>query len=111
MLDYRVADLSEREKRLCDYAILLTLQPAKIKRSHLDRLRELGITDEQITVATQVIGYFNYINRIADGLGVEPEDWMESPSHQQWDRERGTAYLESIPDSQIDNEGHPRQSL
>ncbi|MEE2936312.1 MAG: hypothetical protein VYA84_09995 [Planctomycetota bacterium] len=103
MRDYRLADLSEREKRLCDFAILLTLKPAKVQRLHLDHLRDSGITDEQITVANQVIGYFNYINRIADGLGVEPEDWMEYPSHQQWELERGTDYLESLPDDKADN--------
>ena len=103
MLDYRLADLSGREKLLCDFAIFLTLKPAKVRRSHLDCLRENGITDEQITVATQVIGYFNYINRVADGLGVEPEDWMDTPSHQQWDRERGTAYLESLSAFPIDD--------
>ena len=41
-------------------------------------LRELGFSDQAITVATQVIAYFNYINRIADGLGVDPEEWMTS---------------------------------
>ena len=35
-----------------------------------------GLTDEQITIATQVVGYFNYVNRIADGLSVQlEEDW------------------------------------
>ena len=42
----------------------------------IDGLRECGFNDDQITVATQVVSYFNYINRIADGLGVDPEDWM-----------------------------------
>ena len=46
-------------------------------------LRDAGITDEQITIAAQVIGYFNYINRIADGLGVEHEDWMTA-SKEEW---------------------------
>ena len=40
------------------------------------RLRDLGFSDAAITIATQVVGYFNYINRIADGLGVDAEDWM-----------------------------------
>lgn len=39
----------------------------------LDRLREVGFDDRAINDATQVIGYFNYINRVADGLGVDPE--------------------------------------
>ena len=47
-----------------------------MKRSDIANLRERGLSDEQISIATQVIGYFNYINWIADGLGVDPEDWM-----------------------------------
>ena len=38
-----------------------------------------GMDDQQITIAVQVIGYFNYINRIADGLGVDLEDSMSQP--------------------------------
>ena len=49
--------------------------------------RQHGLTDEQITIAVQVIGYFNYINRIAEGLGVDPEDWMRlAPS--EWRRKK-----------------------
>ena len=40
------------------------------------RLHSEGFDDHQITIAAQVIAYFNYINRIADGLDVELEDWM-----------------------------------
>jgi alkylhydroperoxidase family enzyme len=39
-------------------------------------LRTCGWTDEDIHDATQVIAYFNYINRIADSLGVEPDEWL-----------------------------------
>jgi alkylhydroperoxidase family enzyme len=42
----------------------------------LDRLRSEGFDDRAIHDAVQVIGYFNYITRIADGLGVEPEDFI-----------------------------------
>lgn len=52
----------------------------------IEDLRQNGFTDAQITIAVQVISYFNYINRIAEGLGVEPEDWMK-PSAAEW-RER-----------------------
>jgi len=43
----------------------------------LDVLRDQGFDDRAIHDATQVIGYFNYITRIADGLGVEPEDFIQ----------------------------------
>lgn len=42
----------------------------------LDRLRESGLDDRAIHDATQVIAYFNYISRIADGLGVESESFI-----------------------------------
>jgi uncharacterized protein YciW len=48
----------------------------------VDRLRDHGLDDEQITVAAQVISYFNYINRIAEGLGVDDELWMNMPRDQ-----------------------------
>ena len=41
-----------------------------------DKLRALGLDDPAIHDAVQVIGYFNYITRIADALGVEPEDFI-----------------------------------
>lgn len=42
----------------------------------LDRLREVGLADEAILEAVHVVGYFNHINRVADALGVDPEDFM-----------------------------------
>lgn len=60
----------------------------------VERLREHGLSDEAITIAVQVISYFNYINRIADGLGVDDEPWFE-PGREEWDRRRGRGYLET----------------
>jgi alkylhydroperoxidase family enzyme len=64
---------------LCDFAVKLTLHPGQMAESDIAALHDHGFDDDQITIATQVIGYFNYINRIADGLGVDPEDWMTQP--------------------------------
>lgn len=64
---------------LCQYAIDLTLHPNEMTQENVNRLYDVGLSDEQITIAVQVISYFNYINRIADGLGVELEDWMTLP--------------------------------
>ena len=92
VVDYRTADLSDADRALCDYAAKLTLIPGEMGEADLDRLRAHGFDDDAITIATQVISYFNYINRIADGLGVDPEDWME-PSHEEWDRVRGRGWV------------------
>ncbi len=62
-----------------------------MNEADLTHLREHGFTDEQITVATQVIAYFNYINRVADALGVDDEPWMTLPKDE-WQRRKGTAY-------------------
>ena len=45
----------------------------------LQPLRDVGLGDGAILEATHVIGYFNHINRIADALGVDLEEWMPSP--------------------------------
>jgi uncharacterized peroxidase-related enzyme len=94
--DYREANLSREDRALCDYAIKLTLAPGKMRRHDVDALREHGFTDDQITVATQVIGYFNYITRIAQALGVDHEPWMDIPEDK-WLRDKGTDYLSSLP--------------
>lgn len=89
--DYREADLSTEDRALCDYAVKLTLTPGAMAEGDLDILRDTGWSDEQIVVATQVIGYFNYINRMADALGVDPEDWM-TPSREEWLARKGRDY-------------------
>ncbi len=64
------------DRALCDYALKLTQSPRSMAKTDVDRLREVGVSDRAITDATQVIAYFNYINRIADGLGVDLEQGM-----------------------------------
>ena len=61
---------------MCDHAMKMTREPASITPEDLDRLRNTGLDDRAISDATQVIAYFNYINRIADGLGVDLEPEM-----------------------------------
>ncbi len=74
--DYRTAGLSPRERALCDYAVKLTATPQKVGASDLAPLRAQGLSDTDIHDLVQVIAYFNYITRIADGLGTEPEPDM-----------------------------------
>jgi alkylhydroperoxidase family enzyme len=45
-------------------------------RSDADQLRAVGWSDREIHDACQVVAYFNYVNRLADGLGVDAEDWL-----------------------------------
>ena len=71
--DYRAADLSPRERAILDYAVKLTLRPSEMQRSDIERLRGAGLSDGEILDVCQVTSYYNYVNRLADGLGVELE--------------------------------------
>ena len=62
---------------LCKYAEKLTRSPSQMSPADLDELRALDCDDRAIHDATQVISYFNYINRIANALGVEPENFIQ----------------------------------
>jgi len=59
-----------------DFAVKLTRTPGAMKPSDLDILRQQDLSDRAIHDIVQVTAYFNYINRIADGLGVDLEPEM-----------------------------------
>lgn len=61
---------------LCAYAAKLTRNQHAMEPEDLEHLRGAGFDDRGIHDATQVIGFFNYITRVADGLGVEPEEFI-----------------------------------
>lgn len=66
------------DRALCGFAEKLSRSPANMTPADLDLLRDKGLDDVAIHDATQVISYFNYINRIADALGVEPESFVRA---------------------------------
>ena len=76
MHDYREANLSPRERALCDFAVKLTTLAAEIDETDIGALRAEGLSDPEISDAIQVIGYFNYVTRVADGVGIDDEpEW------------------------------------
>jgi len=75
-MDYRTAGLSPRELALLDFAVKLTKSPSGVRKDDLEALRGHGLTDEQIVDGVHCISYFNFINRVLDGLGVDPEASM-----------------------------------
>jgi uncharacterized peroxidase-related enzyme len=75
-MDYRTAGLSPRELAVLDFAVKLTKSPSGVRQGELEALRGHGLTDEQIVDAVHCISYFNFINRVLDGLGVDPEASM-----------------------------------
>ncbi len=74
--DWRGAELSEADRALCGYAEKLTLHQRDVGVDDIELLRSCGFDDTAIHDATQIVAYFNYITRVADGLGVEPEDFI-----------------------------------
>ena len=74
--DWRTAPLSAIDHALCAYAEKITYTPADMSEQDIQHLRDMGLTDRAIHDATQVISYFNYINRIADTLGIENETFV-----------------------------------
>lgn len=65
--------LTDRERALIDYAITLTAAPADISRDDIERLRACGLDDVGILHTCEIVAYFNFVNRLAHGLGVELE--------------------------------------
>ena len=71
--------VNPEDRALLEYTEKLTRDPAAMGQEDVDRLRAAGFDDRAIHDATQVVSYFNYINRIADALGTDPEP--EFPTH------------------------------
>jgi uncharacterized peroxidase-related enzyme len=68
--DYRSAPITEAELVMCDYVVQLTKDATKIHAGVLDSLRNVGFDDTAILQITLIASWFNYINRVADALGV-----------------------------------------
>jgi uncharacterized peroxidase-related enzyme len=75
--NYEFAKLSPRQNALCKFAEFVTRTPAAVRSQDLETLRLHGLKDRDILDAVEVIGYFNYINRVADALGIDPEPEMQ----------------------------------
>ena len=71
--DWKKANLSERPQALCHFAEKVPEAPKQMKFEDLSSLKQTGYSDRAIHDAVPIIGYFIYVNRIADSLGVEPE--------------------------------------
>ena len=68
--DYTRAAISEQERVMLDYVVQVTRDATRIGPSHHDRLRAAGFDDRAILQITLIAAWFNYINRVADALGV-----------------------------------------
>jgi uncharacterized peroxidase-related enzyme len=72
--DYTQAELSEQDRTMLDFAVRLTNAAYKLTPEDLDRLRAVGFDDVGILQITLIAAWFNYINRVADALGVGKAD-------------------------------------
>jgi uncharacterized peroxidase-related enzyme len=68
--DVASAPLTEQERAMVEYVVQLTKDATQISRRDHVRLREVGFDDKAILQITLIAAWFNYINRVADALGV-----------------------------------------
>ena len=71
--DYTTAPITEQERVMLDYVVKLTKDATKVWKDDHDRLRAAGFDDKAILQITLIASWFNYINRVADSLGVGRE--------------------------------------
>ncbi len=72
--NYRCADLTPRQRALCDYANFVTVNPRDITPKLVDDLRAAGLNDHEILEAAYVAGFFNYTNRWVATIDPTPND-------------------------------------
>ena len=87
MDDYRQADLDQPLRLLLDFAVQVTGDPRAGGEPAIVALRAAGWSDAAVLEAVEVIGFFNYYNRLADALGVEPEPEWDADSDSDSDSE------------------------
>ena len=68
--DYTKAPISEQDRVMLDYVVKLTKDATRCSRDDIERLRKAGFDDRGILQITLIASWFNYINRVADALGV-----------------------------------------
>ncbi len=73
--DFESAGLDARQLTMLRYVATLTKKPWAITDRDINELREVGFTEEDILAIAEISAYYAFVNRIADGLGVEIEPW------------------------------------
>jgi len=71
--DYTTAPVTDAERVMIDYVVQLTEDATRITPAYHERLRGAGFDDRAILQITLIASWFNYINRVADALGVGRE--------------------------------------
>lgn len=81
--DFQNAEIDKTDKAILEFAVKVTEAAHTITPKDLDHLRNFGLTDEALFAIVEVVGFFCYVNRIADAFGVELDDFLE----QRWNSE------------------------
>jgi len=71
--DYKSAPISEQDRVMLDYVVQVTKDATRVSPADHERLRAVGFDDKAILQITLIASWFNYINRVADALGVGRE--------------------------------------
>ena len=72
VMNYRVADVTEKQRAMLDFAVLLTKESASVEEAHRQALRDVGFSDRDIWDIASVAGFFNMTNRVASGTDMRP---------------------------------------
>jgi uncharacterized peroxidase-related enzyme len=75
--DFRTADLDTQTRALLEFAEKVSLEPYQVVDEDLEELRQTGLNDEDIFLATHIVGIFNYLVRLADVFGLEVESEVQ----------------------------------
>ena len=68
--DYRTAPVPPQERTMLEYVVKLTRDATQVSKDDHEKLRAVGLDDRAILQITLIASWFNYINRVADALGV-----------------------------------------
>lgn len=79
-IDFTTADLSAADRAMLDYSVKLTRTPWAMEQADVDALRAATFDDRAVHDICSIASYFAFVNRVADGLGVELEDDREWPA-------------------------------
>ena len=77
LTDFQTADIDETTKAILEFAVKVTKAAPTITPADLEHLRSYGLTDEALFAIVEIVGFFNYVNRIADAFGIELDDFLE----------------------------------